>query len=187
VRYLRKLYFIPLFYSTTKARCITNRISKNYIADRQGVCHVSHLKHFSRKNNVFTIYHYPLTYIAICRYTSLLSLFFLPTSATKQLVRTAVTVTGRRQNFSRHKSTNENMKINPSTHPFLPGSDITRYTKCVMCRRILYIRTLHYSFTYNISSAVLLKQERLMYKKINKENICGSSLLANGYKLLIIV
>lgn len=41
-RYLRTLYNIrvPLFYSTSKARHITNRISENYIADKLGVRHV---------------------------------------------------------------------------------------------------------------------------------------------------
>lgn len=49
-RYLRTLYYaIPLFYSTTKARRITNRVSENYIAERRGVRHVFHEKHFKKK------------------------------------------------------------------------------------------------------------------------------------------
>jgi len=39
-RYLQTSYVIPLFYSTSKTRRITNQISENYIADKIGVRHV---------------------------------------------------------------------------------------------------------------------------------------------------
>lgn len=60
----------------------------------------------------------------LCRYM----LFFLPATAAAELLKLGSSSLSPVDNFSRHKSTNENMKINPSTNPPLKLQHHTLYS-----------------------------------------------------------